>query len=330
MQSFEYALSLFIIGFDGYSLPDEVAQLLGRGLGGVALFRRNIAERDQVISLCASIRRAAENLPPPLIAVDEEGGRVQRLKNICPPIPPMHDIGQKGVTAAFETGKAIGRELASLGFNVNFAPVLDVNTNPSNPIIGDRAFSDQADTVATCGVAFIKGLQSEGIIACGKHFPGHGDASMDSHLDLPVITADEETLLRRELIPFGTAILEGLKMVMTAHCVYPAVDERLPATLSRLVIEGWLRNKLGFSGVVITDDLGMKAIADRFSFEEVIELGLYAGIDIFLHCGSQGEGIALIETLQKLISNGNISKARVEEAASRVMKLRQSLSQGIR
>jgi beta-N-acetylhexosaminidase len=311
-----------MIGFDGPLLPAEVASLLSRGLAGVALFGRNIVDRAQVADLCRAVRDAARGLPPPLVAVDEEGGRVQRLKRICPVVPPMREVGAAGPGAAAAEGAAIGRELAALGFNLDFAPVLDVDTNAANPVIGDRAFSGDADAVAACAVAFARALESEGVRACGKHFPGHGDAAADSHLDLPVIAAGADTLAVRELRPFEAAVRAGIGIVMTAHCVYPAIDAALPATLSRAHVTGLLRGRLGFGGVVVTDDLGMKAIEGRWGPDEVLGLGLDAGVDLFLHCGPRGEGIALGERLRRLVADGAVARERVVASAGRVMALR--------
>ncbi len=326
MPSFESLPSSFILGFDGPTLPDDVKDLLGRGLAGVALFARNLVDAEQVRDLCRAIREAAVGRPPPIIAVDEEGGRVQRLRRIIGEFPAAREVGKSGAEAARQAGAVIGAALRGLGFNVDFAPVLDVDSNPANPIIGDRAFSPDPDEVARCGVAFLEALQRTGVLACGKHFPGHGDAAADSHVDLPVIDADPDTLSRREVLPFKAAIRAGLSMVMTAHCLYPALDPDRPATLSRRVVGGLLREGLGFDGCVVTDDLGMKAISDRFTPEEVVVLGMEAGVDLFLHCGVGGEGGRLVETLEALVGRGVVSRERVEVSARRIARLRRDLT----
>jgi len=319
-----------MIGFDGHVLPAGVAALLARGLGGVCLFARNIADPRQLRDLCRGVRvaAAAAGLPPPLVAVDQEGGRVQRLRRISTIHPPMREVGAGGTDAAREAGRALGGQVASFGFNLDFAPVLDVDSNPANPIIGDRSFSSDPAAVAACGAAFVEGMRSAGVIPCGKHFPGHGDASLDSHLDLPVIEADRETILLRELPPFEAAIRAGLPVVMTAHCVYPALDASVPATLSRPVVTGLLRERLGFEGCVVTDDLGMKAISERWLPDEVLRLGLDAGIDLFLHCGPAGEGAALADRLGRLLADGSVGADRVEASAARVNALRLSVQDG--
>lgn len=310
-------LPCVLIGFDGPTLPDTVAALLRDGLLGVALFRRNLIDAPQVRALTAAIRDAAQGRVV-LIAVDQEGGRVQRLRHILPLVPTMAEVGRTGPDAARNAGAAIGRDLAGLGFNLNFAPVLDVHSNPNNPIIGDRAFGNDPETVAVCAAALVEGLEGEGVLACGKHFPGHGDASADSHLELPLIDADADLIATRELPPFEAMINAGIGMLMTAHCLYPALDARHPATLSRAVIDGLLRRRLGFEGVVITDDLGMKAVADRYAADEMISLALDAGVDVFMHCGGGGEGMALAAAMTRMLEDGVIDADRLEQSRERI------------
>ncbi len=313
------------MGFQGPTLTSEVRDLLAHGLAGVALFARNIVDAEQVRDLCRAIREAAVGWPPPIIAVDEEGGRVQRLRRLIGAFPTAREVGQDGPEAARRTGEAIGAALRDLGFNVDFAPVLDVDSNPTNPVIGDRAFSSDPARVARCGVAFMQGLQETGVLACGKHFPGHGDAHADSHLDLPVIHAPRETLDDRELRPFEAAAREGLGLIMTAHCLYPALDTARPATLSAEIVSGLLKGRLGFQGCVVTDDLGMKAISDRFSPEGIVVLGMQAGVDLFLHCDPQ-DGLRLVEAAQDLMRRGELPPERIAASVERVARLRQCLS----
>jgi len=318
-------LTLCVISFDGYECPKWVRSLLEKGLGGVALFKRNILDFSQVQGLTRSIKHAAKSFPPPIIAIDEEGGKVQRLKDIFPVDESAREIGTKGEDACFAQGQRIGRFMRELGLNTNFAPVLDIGTNENNPIIGDRAFSSDKDVVAKCGIAFARGLEKEGILPCGKHFPGHGDAGADSHLELPVIMQDKETLVNRELYPFAKAIKAGFRLFMTAHCLYPALDEKMPATFSRHILQDILRENLGFEGCVISDDLGMKAVSERFSIEEMVVLGLEAGLDIFLHCGIDGQGEELVFALEKIWDKEKALRNRVEASVARVVRLRQNL-----
>lgn len=315
-------LQLFVTGFDGYVLPPEVAGMLARGLAGVTLFSRNIRDRAQVRDLCGSIRAAARPCGlVPVIAVDQEGGRVQRLKSISDRLPAMREVADP-----WAAGEVTGRELADLGFNLDFAPVLDVDTNPDNPIIGDRSFSSEPNEAASRAIQFFHGLARHGIAGCGKHFPGHGDASADSHLELPVIDVERETFFRRELHPFASAVGAGFKMLMTAHCLYPAFDKQYPATLSPSFIRPLLRGALGFDGVVISDDLGMKAISDRFSNEDIIVQGVAAGLDLFLSCGTDGQSSRLIEAMCRLVRSGRLDQEAISGSVERVAAFRRCLS----
>jgi beta-N-acetylhexosaminidase len=317
---------LFVTGFDGYDLPDDTASLLARGLAGVTLFKRNIKDSAQVATLCRDIRSAAAPTGlVPIIAVDQEGGRVQRLRDIITLVPPMRQVAAGGMDGVRQAGISTGHDLASLGFNLDFAPVLDVDSNPGNPIIGDRSFSSDPEVVSRCAVAFYEGLLSAGVAGCGKHFPGHGDASADSHLELPEINVNRKTIESRELLPFAAAVASGFGMIMTAHCLYPSVDPLLPATLSPQFIRPYLRDRLGFEGVVITDDLGMKAISDRFSPAQVITLGLEAGVDIFLHCGISGESQGLMQVFEDIVNSGVVGLDRIRESSGRIKSFQANL-----
>ncbi len=234
-------------GFDGKSLPASLSRWLADGqVGGVVLYSRNIESPAQVRALCKEIRSAAgRGNPLPLIAVDQEGGRVARFKD--PPFtwfPPARACSLfccRNETVAEAVGAATAAELRAVGIDVNFAPVLDVDSNPANPVIGDRAFSEDPHAAAALAIAFAKGSLSRGILPVGKHFPGHGDTSADSHKELPVVRAGRRTLLRRELLPFRLAARAGIPALMTAHVVYPALDPALPATLSPKILHGLLR-----------------------------------------------------------------------------------------
>ena len=308
---------LFMLGFEGTKLPQRARDFLEKDQAlGAVLFKRNIESREQVIDLNKSISG--------LVAVDQEGGRVTRLKGITKDIPPMREIGEaakQDPELPYRVGFQMGGELKELGFHIDFAPVMDVDTNPKNPIIGDRSFSRDPEEVARFGVKFIEGMQEAGIFACAKHFPGHGDTDLDSHLDLPVISHDLERINQIELPPFKAAIKAGVASIMTAHIIMKALDEQVPATLSHIILTKLLREQMGYEGVIVSDDLEMKAVADRYSIPELVERGLLAGVDLFLICRELDKTEEAIETAHKLVDQGVVPKKRVLEALARVQKL---------
>src|SRR4051794_28493983 len=254
---------LLIAGFNGNQVPVELRSIAREfGLGGVILFSRNIEAPEQVAELCYDAGRLVPDLPL-WVSIDQEGGRVARLKAPFTEWPPMATLGRSGDAGlAARFASALASELKAVGVSLDFAPVLDVHTNPKNPIIGDRALAEKADAVATLGGVIIRALQDAGIAACGKHFPGHGDTTTDSHLELPLVEHPPERLRELEFRPFRAAIEAGVATIMTAHVLVPALDEKNPATLSHHVITDILRHELGFSGVILSDDLEMKALAN--------------------------------------------------------------------
>jgi len=316
------------VGFEGKTLPVALSRWLARGeVGGVVLYSRNIESPAQVRGLCREIRSAAgRGNPLPLIAVDQEGGRVARLKD--PPFtwfPPARACSlfccrNDSVAEAF--GAATAAELRAVGIDMNFAPVLDVDSNPRNPVIGDRAFSEDPRTAAALGIAFAKGSLSRGILPVGKHFPGHGDTSADSHKELPVVRAGRETLLRRELLPFRRAARAGIPALMTAHVVFPALDRALPATLSRKILHNLLRERFRFRGAVLSDALEMKAIADRYGIGEAAILAVAAGCDVVLVCRGESAQAEAIDRLAREARDRSTFRRAVGAAAVRSGRLR--------
>src|SRR5215813_3332489 len=252
---------LLIAGFDGHQVPTELKSLAREfGLGGVILFARNVAEPEQVAELAFEASRLVPDLPA-WVSIDQEGGRVARLKAPFTEWPPMATLGRSGdVRLAERFASALAAELRAVGITLDFAPVLDVHTNPKNPVIGDRALAERAEDVARLGSAIVRTLQAEGVAACGKHFPGHGDTSTDSHLELPLVEHPPERLREVEFAPFQAAIAAGVATIMTAHVLVPALDEQRPASLSRTIVDGLLRRELGYQGVILSDDLEMKEI----------------------------------------------------------------------
>lgn len=300
-----------IVGFDGETLPKEILRLDEEwGLGGVILFKRNLKDPEQIFDLNESIMRLGRGIPP-FIGIDQEGGRVSRLPEPFTIFPDMVCVGHQGtVSMAYEVGAIVGRELSVSGFNLNFAPVLDLNTNSNNPIIGDRALSHDPKVVATLGKSLIQGLQDNQIIACGKHFPGHGNTDADTHLGRVECRLDRETIINQELHPYRKLVEDSmLNMVMLSHVHYPHIDNKLPASLSSEIIQGLLRTEIGFRGVCISDDLEMKAISEHYSVEEMTHLAFEAGLDIFLMCHTLEKQVEVLETLMKLSEDPLIPKA---------------------
>lgn len=331
MQSLPRVCGQLIVGgFDGTELPAAFARSLrDEKLGGAILFRRNVgAEGDAddtlgVAHLCAAIAGAAPPDLPPLVAVDQEGGRVARLRAPALAVPPMRALGMHGDASLIErVARAQARELLALGFTMSFAPVLDVDTNPDNPVIGDRAFSSDAAEVARLGMAYARGLAAEGLLACGKHFPGHGDTLVDSHLALPTVTHARARLDQVELVPFRAAADAGIDALMTAHVVCAAIDRDRPATLSRAICTELLRGQIGFRGVTISDDLEMKAISARHSIEESSVMAVAAGCDMLLVCADAVLAARAHDALVREAERSKTFRARCHESSERVLAMR--------
>jgi beta-N-acetylhexosaminidase len=318
---------LFIYGFEGKEAPPALLERIAVGrAAGVILFTRNLGTLPEIAALNRRLQHATPRSAPPIIvSVDQEGGRVQRVKAPHTVWPPMARLGERGDAGLSEAvGRALGAELAALGFNVDYAPVLDVHTNPENPIIGDRAFGTTPELAVRHALAFWRGLDAAGVRGCGKHFPGHGDTATDSHLDLPCVGADRARLYATELRPFVEAVAAGVPMIMTAHVVYPAIDER-PATLSKKWLTDILRGELGFAGVIVSDDLDMKAVAARWPVEETVVESLLAGADAFLVCRDPEVQARAEAALQRAQAADPRVRERIEESAARLSRFRATL-----
>jgi beta-N-acetylhexosaminidase len=311
---------LVCIGFEGHELPEASAALLRGGVRTVILFTRNFRDARQLAALTDRIQQAADGQA--LIMVDQEGGRVQRFRGHgFPDTPSGRCQGAGGMEAVTRANAACARALRAAGIRMNLAPVLDVDSNPANPVIGDRAFGSDPSLVAACGVAAIAAMQGEGVLACGKHFPGHGDTSVDSHLDLPVLPHDMDRLRRVELQPFVAAIRAGIDAIMTAHVRFDRIDPQVPATLSPAVIGGLLRGELGFDGVVITDDFEMQAIAERWDVGEAAVRAVEAGCDLVLVCHRLDRQERAIQALAGAIDSQRLSLERMRRSSLRIQRL---------
>jgi beta-N-acetylhexosaminidase len=318
---------LLIVGFEGKTAPPELlARIAARRIGGVVLFARNLGTLDEIAALTRSLAEAVPAGDPPLvISIDQEGGRVQRIKAPFPHWPAMARLGAVDDEALSEAvGRAMGAEVAAVGFNVDYAPVLDVHTNAANPIIGDRAFGTTPEDASRHALAFWRGLEAAGVRGCGKHYPGHGDTATDSHLELPQVDVAAERLRSVELPPFAAAVDAGVPMLMTAHVVYPAVDDK-PATLSRIWLHKMLRTDLGYTGVVVSDDLDMKAVAERFPVEQTVVESLLAGADCFLACRDP-EIQRRAEAALDAAAEDPAASARVIESTARLAAFRATLT----
>lgn len=309
---------LVIAGFSGHTLPREVRDIARDfDLGGVILFARNIDEPAQVADLTRECALLAIDWPL-WISVDQEGGRVARLRSPFTEWPPMATLGRSGDEGlAVRFARALAREVKAIGFNMDFAPVLDVHTNPSNPVIGDRALSEKAEDVARLGAAIIRTLQAEGIAACGKHFPGHGDTSTDSHLELPLVEQPPDRLEAVEFVPFKAAIEADVAAIMTAHVLVLSLDDSRPASLSPTVLNR-LRRGLQFDGLIISDDLDMRAISAHYPLEHAIVAAVAAGCDLVLLCGDEpARHVAALEALIHAVEDEQLPRKRVDEAIAR-------------
>lgn len=313
---------LLVVGFEGPTLDAGTARALSeKRRAGVILFRRNIPDVDSAHALCREIVAAA---PPAgvFVAVDQEGGRVMRLPEPVIQLPPMRVLGDLGdPVLARRAGAVLGRELSAVGFNVDFAPVLDVDSNPENPIIGDRSFSRDPARVGELGAAFAEGLESAGVLSCGKHFPGHGDTDADSHLELPFVRHARDRLERIELAPFRRAA-SSVSSLMTAHVVFEALDPGVPATHSRKIVTDLLRGEIGYAGLVFSDDLEMRALAAHHTPEESAVGAIAAGCDVLLACRDPEVAERAHGALVREAERDPAFRARCEEASERSREAR--------
>ena len=314
---------LFLVGCRGENVtPEEQLVFEQCGFGGFILFKENCREPRQILSLCRSLWESTEEIPP-FLAIDQEGGRVHRLPEPFTHFPSAARVGEsRNRDLAYRAGKATGAELALVGFNLNFAPVLDVNSNPQNPVIGDRAFDRTPGQVIETASAWAQGLRNGGIIPCAKHFPGHGDTDIDSHFALPLVGKTLAQLEAVELPSFVHACRNGIEALMTAHVRYAALDTEFPATLSERIVTGLLRHQLGYDGVVFSDDMEMKAISDNYGLEESVVLGARAGLDVFLFCHDLSKAVEAWEFLCAEAESDAALRAQAENSYRRITELK--------
>ncbi|MHA6483267.1 beta-N-acetylhexosaminidase [Paenibacillus sp. strain BS8-2] len=321
---------LFVFGFHGYEPSAELNELIEEyGIGGTIYFTRNVKNAEQVHGLSVQIQDKAKQAgrPPLLIAIDQEGGMVARLVDGVTLMPGNMALGATGsAEAAWQTAAVCGEELRTLGITLNYAPCIDVNNNPDNPVINVRSYSDRPELVSELGAAAVQGYQSARVAATVKHFPGHGDTSVDSHHALPVLPHDRTRLDVIELKPFEAAIEAGTDCIMTAHVVLPALDPSgVPCTLSENVLTGLLRNELGYDGVVVTDCLEMSAIDEFYGPAAGSVKAIKAGADMVLVSHTIEKQRAALEAVCAAVENGDLSESRIDEALRRIMQLKSKL-----
>jgi beta-N-acetylhexosaminidase len=312
---------LFIVGFNGYSVPAEFKEFIQEySLGGTIYFKRNVQSPAQLAELSNELQfscRSAET-PPLFISIDHEGGKINRLVKPFTKFPGNDYLGELGSPKiGFEFGAVIAKELKAVGVNVNYAPVVDVNSNKDNPIIKTRAFSSDPEVCGRLGSAVCRGIQKMGVMAVAKHYPGHGDTKEDSHFHLPKVDKSLDDLEKLELIPFRRVIRSRVEGIMTAHILNTAIDPEFPCTLSEKSI-GILRNTLRYQKLIIADDMEMKAIADHFTTEQAAVLAVNAGCDLLIYKGDAGIPLASIEAVIKAVEKKAIPMEKIEAANARI------------
>lgn len=315
---------LLIVGFEGREIDDNTRLFIeDLGVGGLIFFSRNIESKDQVTSLVQNIEDISST--PLFLAIDEEGGTISRLPGEYNRLPNAIDIGNSNDSdLAFEYGVLLGNRVRSLGLNLNLAPIMDINSNPNNPVIGKRAFGATAETVSEIGMQVANGIRSANVIASVKHFPGHGDTSTDSHMELPIIDKTIDEMRDFELLPFKTAIEGEIDMIMSAHILIPSIDGEYPATLSKKILADLLRDEMGYEGVVISDDMTMAAIIDNYSLEEASIDFLKAGGDIILVCHGLENPRLVFDQILHSIDIGELTVEEIDEKVYRILELKDS------
>ena len=316
-----------IIGLSGHALTaDEKKFIVENNIGGVVLFGRNLADPKQIRDLCAEVQSLRHLLPektPLFIGIDMEGGRVHRLKPPFTQWPPLKKIGDLDApTVAFHFTQRMGVEMMAVGINLDFAPSVDVFTNPKNTVIGDRAVSSDPHQVEKMASALIRGYIKSGIISCAKHFPGHGNTLVDSHEELPVEESSLERLHQVELVPFKKALKSRVDMCMTSHILFKNIDPKWPVTLSDFFLKNMIREELKYRGIIITDDLGMKAMSKYHAPDQIPVRALQAGVDILLYCNEPEVPAVAIESLISAVAQGQLNKADIETSNKRIMDLK--------
>ncbi len=316
---------MLMVGFEGQTINDNIREMIkDYHIGGFVLFKRNVSDARQLVDLTNGLKAEnADNNIPLFISVDEEGGKVTRMPDELKKLPSSGRLGKVGDgKLSKEVGMVMGQMLKDFGLNMNYAPVLDINSNPNNPVIGDRSFGADAELVRELGIQTMKGMQSEEVIPVVKHFPGHGDTSVDSHIGLPRVDHGMDRLKGFELVPFADAIEEGTDVVMVAHILFSKIDPENPSTLSKAIITDLLKEDLGFKGVVITDDMTMGAIIENYSIGDAAVKSILAGSDIVSVCHNYSNIVEAVTSIKNAVEEGVITEDRIDESVYKILKLK--------
>ncbi|REB05154.1 beta-N-acetylhexosaminidase [Sporosarcina sp. BI001-red] len=317
---------LVIAGIDGTAINKASEQLIEQyQIGGVIFYANNVKTPEQTVQFVNSLKAANQtNLLPLFTSIDQEGGRVARLPKQVANLPTAASIGKTNESDyAFNIGGMLGKQLSQFGFNMNFAPVLDVNSNPNNPVIGDRSFSANPKVVSALGIQTMKGIEKQNVIPVVKHFPGHGDTSVDSHLELPKVNKTLKQLEQLELIPFKNAIEANADVVMVAHILLPQLDKTYPASMSAPIMTDLLRKQLGYNGLIMTDDMTMKAITNHYGIAQAAVQSVKAGSDVVLVAHDPAKTIAVIDALKSAVNSKEITEQRIDKSVMRIIKLKE-------
>jgi beta-N-acetylhexosaminidase len=316
---------MVIVGLEGTSMQANAKEMIeSYKIGGFILYKNNITDAVQASILLNQLKGTNySNIAPLWLSVDQEGGRVSRLPESFPKIPSAEDIGRKDQPEySYQVGQQLAEDIRSLGFNMNFAPVLDINSNPNNPVIGSRSFGTEPQIVIRHGIQTMKGIQSKQVVPVVKHFPGHGDTSVDSHLELPVISKSIDELQAFELLPFADAIKQQADAIMIAHLLIPQIDEHSPASLSDKIIRQLLRAQLQFDGVVITDDMTMGGITNHYDIGEAAVKSVSAGSDIILVGHNYNQQITVLRALKQSAEDGRLKMKAIDDSVYRIIRLK--------
>ena len=316
---------MLIVGVEGYTIGENSKSLIkDNKIGGFIIYGDNVESSSQLLKLTNDLKEInSTNNIPLFISVDEEGGRVSRMPSEFNNIPSYSYIGSiNDKEYAYNIGSVIAEEIKQFGFNLNFAPVLDINSNPQNQVIGDRSLGSNEIIVSELGIQIMKGLSENKVVPVVKHFPGHGDTYIDSHIGLPIVNKTIDELNSFELIPFKDAIANGADMIMIAHILMKEIDSENPASLSNVIITDVLRNQLKFEGVVITDDITMGAVTTNYTTEEAVVKAVQAGNDIVLVAHGYDNALLAIQTLKQKVENNIVPEARIDDSVYRILKLK--------